>query len=606
MKREGNKMKKGFWARLALCLVLAAALMLPASCKKADPNEGFDDFAAEVFRHIAESDTLTANFLVADREAYGMKEYPAAPATLGKLGGDAMREELEHSRQEYEKLKAFGRAQLTEDRQLTYDVLEASFAAELADGGVEDFIYYAEVLSPSVGMQAQLPIVLAEYNFDGTKNLDEYIALLGDVPNYFAQTGAFEREKSELGLFMSREACDDVIAQCEDFTASPEDNLLITHFDEFIDGLGGLTDAEKASYKEKNRDAVLNAVIPAYESLVTTLRELRESGAESGGLGNYPLGGEYYEYLVRNTVGTPKSIEEIETEIDGALEAAISDMYSALFAGGDGLFSEMTGEIFSAGDDPREMLLHLKEAMERDYPALGRDVEFSVNYVDESLAEHISPAFYLVPRIDDETENRIYINPGADTSTPLFTVLAHEGFPGHMYQRNYYKQLSPAPVRSALGFTGYAEGWAVNVEKQSFYYSDLSEEAAAAMYASQEINYLVMAKADIGINYRGWSREELASYLMTYNIAGEDVVGELYKQCAAEPGNVMTYAFGSAELERLRDKAESELGDAFDLKEFHRFILEIGPAPFDVIEKHMTPWLAGQTPGRAAEGRGAA
>ncbi|MDR2421166.1 MAG: DUF885 domain-containing protein [Oscillospiraceae bacterium] len=593
-------MKKGFGARLAVCAVLAAALIIPASCKKADPNAGFDDFTAEVFRHIAEGDTLTANFLVADREAYGLKPYPGAPATLGEFGGAVILEEMEYSKKEYEKLKAFDREKLTEDRRLTYDVLEASFAAELAEGA-EDFVYYAEILSPTVGIQAQLPIVLAEYNFDGTKNLDEYIDLLGDVPNYFSQIEAFEREKSKLGLFMSRETCDDVISQCEDFTASPGTNLLITHFDEFIGGLDELTDEKKASYKEKNRDAVLNSVIPAYEALVKTLRELRETGAESGGLGNYPLGGEYYEYLVRNTVGTPKSIGEIETEIDGALEAAISDMYSALFSGGDALFTEMTGEIFSGGDDPRETLLYLKEAMERDYPALGRDVEFSVNYVDESLSEHISPAFYLVPRIDDETENKIYINPGADTSTPLFTVLAHEGFPGHMYQRNYYKQLSPAPIRSALGFTGYTEGWAVNVEKQSFYYSDLSEEAAAAMYASQEINYLVMAKADIGVNYHGWDRAELAAYLMTYNIAGEDVIGELYKQCAAEPGNVMTYAFGSAEMERLRGKAESELGGAFDLKEFHRFILEIGPAPFDVIEEYMVPWLKGQTSGGAED-----
>jgi uncharacterized protein (DUF885 family) len=228
-------------------------------------------------------------------------------------------------------------------------------------------------------------------------------------------------------------------------------------------------------------------------------------------------------------------------------------------------------------------------------------VEFSINYVDESLSEHLSPAFYLLPRIDDDKENKIYINPGADTATPLFTVLAHEGFPGHMYQRNYYKQLSPAPVRSALSFTGYAEGWAVDVEKRSYYYADISEAAAGALCASQAINYLLMAKADIGVNYHGWDKSELESFLTPYGVAGEDVIDRLYKSCAAEPGNVMTYAFGSAEIERLRDKAADELGDSFDLKAFHEFILKTGPASFDVIEKYMESWLAEQPRAGGAE-----
>jgi uncharacterized protein (DUF885 family) len=586
-------MKKLFTARLAICLALAAAMILP-SCKRAvDPNEALDGLASELFRQTAESDTLTANFLVADRAKYGLKDYPEAPATFGEFGYDAIKNEMEHMQGEYDKLKAIDRDKLTEDRKLTYDVLEASFLLDLADGKAADFVYYFEVLSPTVGIQAQLPVVLAEYNFDGTKNLDEYLALLADAPNYFSQLEAFEREKSEHGLFMSRETCDDVVEQCEKFIASPESNLLITHFESFIDGLDDLTDEEKTSYKEKNRDAVLGSVIPAYEALIETLRGLRATGEESGGLGNYPLGREYYEYLVRTTVGTPKSIEEIEAEIDDAMDEAISDMYAAMFSGGDDLFAEMENDIFD-GDDPREILLHLKEAMERDYPALARDVEFSINYVDESLSEHLSPAFYLLPRIDDDKENKIYINPGADTATPLFTVLAHEGFPGHMYQRNYYKQLSPAPVRSALSFTGYAEGWAVDVEKRSFYYADISEAAAGALSANQAINYLLMAKADIGVNYHGWDKSELASYLTPYGVAGEDVVDRLYKSCAAEPGNVMTYAFGSAEIERLRDKAETELGDDFDLKAFHEFILKTGPASFDVIEKYMESWLAEQ------------
>ncbi|MDR1065650.1 MAG: DUF885 domain-containing protein, partial [Oscillospiraceae bacterium] len=549
-------MKRRFILKLALCVVLAASLALPASCKKApEPNAAFDDFAAELFRHTAECDTLTANFLVADEASFGIKPYPEAPATLGEFGIASMKEELEYAQSSYERLKGFDRDALTEDRRLTYDVLESSYKLLLSGGRAEEFFYYNEVLSPTVGIQAQLPIVLAEYNFDGTENLDEYIDLLGSVPDYFAQLEAFEREKSALGLFMSRPSCDGVVEQCENFIAETDDNLLITHFDAFIDGLQELSDADKTSYKDKNRAAVLDSVLPAYESLISALKELRETGPEAGGLGNYPLGAEYYEYLVQNNVGTPKSIDVIEAEIDAAVEASISDMYAAMFSGGDDIYGELTGDIFPESDDPREILLHLKAAMERDYPALTRDVEFSINYVDKSLEEHLSPAFYLLPRIDDETENKIYINEGADTVTPLFTVLAHEGFPGHMYQRNYYKQTGADPVRSALSFTGYAEGWAVSVEKQAFYYSGVSDSAAAALYASQAINYLLMAKADIGVNYHGWDKAALADFLVPYGVAGDEVIDELYKSCAAEPGNVMTYAFGSAELERLKNEA---------------------------------------------------
>jgi uncharacterized protein (DUF885 family) len=578
--------------------MLAAALLLPMACEKAqDPQEAFDSFTAEIFRYVAEGDTISANFLVANRETYGLKSFPDAPATLGEFGADAITKEIEYAQKTHDKLKTFDREKLTEDRQLTYDVLDSSLLTELADGKAERFVYYAEALSPTIGIQAQLPVILAEYNFDGTKNLDEYIALLGEIPGYFGQIETYEHEKSEKGLFMSRETCDDIISQCEDFIASPETNLLITHFESFIDGIDELTDEEKTAYKTKNRDAVLGSVIPAYESLITMLGELRDTGAPSGGLGNYPLGEEYYEYLVRNNVGTPKSIAEIDKEIDAAMEDAINDMYAAMFSGGDDVLSEDIMNPFTASDDPREMLLYLKDAMLRDYPALSHDVEFSVNYVDESLSEHLSPAFYLVPRIDDEKENKIYINPGAETGTSLFTVLAHEGFPGHMYQRNYYKQTSPDPVRSALNFTGYSEGWAVSVEKQSYYYSDLSEAAAGMMYASQAINYLVMAKADIGVNYHGWGKDELSTFLVGYGIADSDVVNELYKSCAAEPGNVMSYAFGSAEFQRLRDIAEDTLGDDFELKAFHEAMLKIGPASFDVVEKYLKVWLDAQTSG---------
>jgi uncharacterized protein (DUF885 family) len=244
-------------------------------------------------------------------------------------------------------------------------------------------------------------------------------------------------------------------------------------------------------------------------------------------------------------------------------------------------------------EKPAEILDYLKNAMAADYPALSTAVNFTVKSVHPSMEEDLSPAFYLTPPIDSFNENVIYINNGMlkETGMSLFPTLAHEGFPGHLYQTVYYKEQSPEPIRDILYFGGYTEGWAVYVENDSYRLSGMDEDLAELLAADALFSLCLYAKADIGVNYYGWKQTDVAKMLEDYNLSSGGIAGEIYDIMVAEPCNYMKYTLGYIEFARLRERAEKALEADFSPKAFHEFILKSGPAPFDVLDKYLTLWL---------------
>lgn len=194
----------------------------------------------------------------------------------------------------------------------------------------------------------------------------------------------------------------------------------------------------------------------------------------------------------------------------------------------------------------------------------------------------------MVSPIDDLSKQVIYINRGNNyDDIELYTTLAHEGYPGHLYQTICTNAASHNNVQNLLNFSGYVEGWATYVEMYSYGISGLKDDLAQLLQVNNSIILNIYSHLDVGIHYDGWSFKEACEYLRTYGIDDIDTARSIYKIIVEEPANYLKYYVGYLEFLALRDEAEKDLGDRFLLKNFHAFVLQTGPASFEVLRKYM-------------------
>lgn len=576
--------------KLYLTYLLFIILIIITGCNKKptadvlETREVFNQFTNELFLEEVKSDSISLNYTLSNPKNYGIYEYTP---TLGDYGLDSMIEDLASSENYLDRLKDINYKKLSKEQQLTYDIIEYILNQ---DESLDNMLLYPENLSPTLGIQSQLPVLLAEYNFNNKDDIKKYIELLYCTYDYFEDIIIYEQEKSNAGLFMSDYVANEIIEQCNSFVKEKENNLLITVFNDKISTFPGLTEKEIKSYKVKNQKAVLDNVIPAYELLASSLSKLKGTGVNEGGLCNFPKGKSYYEYLVKAQTGSSKSISELIELLNVTMNKNIEQIQNIAAANPESIkkMFDVTYEL----QEPDEIIEYLKKAIKKDYPPL-MDVNYTIKYVDDSLEKYLSPAFYLTPALDDYKDNSIYINqsPQFDLST-IFTTLAHEGYPGHLYQCVYFNEQSPAPIRSILNFGGYSEGWATYVELESYYLAGFDKDIATLLEKNNAAILALYARVDIGVNYEGWTLDDTATYLKTQlNLTDEDTIRNFYYAVIEDPANYLKYTIGYLELLELRNKAQTALKDDFVLKDFHEFILKIGPAPFDIIDKRLQDFI---------------
>ncbi|MDR0357262.1 MAG: DUF885 domain-containing protein, partial [Clostridiales Family XIII bacterium] len=344
----------------------------------------FADFTAELFRHYAAFDSVSLNYLLAHPENYGIEK---PEPTFGAYGAEAFKDELAYAKERFEELKAFDYDGLSYEQQLTYDIL----CEALSEGASsEEFLYHGDILSPTIGFQAELPILLSEYRISEKGDFDYYIALLETLPEFFENIATFEREKKSRGTFMAKRSAEDVIRQIDDFVKNPDENLLIKLFDKKVDAFEGLTNAEREDLKARNRAATLDLVIPAYKSLANSLAELNEDNARTGGLSDIEGGAAYYEALTKELTGSSKSVDELERMIDEAIDESF-DTIDEIISSDPSVYARIENIDYPA-EDPNEILDYLRGAISEYFPA-ANDGGYALKYVDESLEEFLSPAF---------------------------------------------------------------------------------------------------------------------------------------------------------------------------------------------------------------------
>lgn len=574
-----------------MCVVLAVSLF--AGCahfesieysqeiseENPETIEAFDQFINDIFETEVTENTINLHFTISDPEKYGITDYPV---TLGDLSNDAMSDSNARLENYLSGLSSFSYTELTLNQQLTYDILENYFQLQL---DMADMYLYDELLRPSTGVQAQLPILYEEYSFNSKKDVEDYLKLLALTDEYFDQIISFEKEKADAGLFMSDFACQNIIDQCNAFIADSDNHYLIETFNTRIDKLTGLTQSEKDHYRLQNEKILHEHIFPAYENLVAALTDLLGSGTNENGLCYFPEGKQYYEYLLAYNTGTSESVKTLENMISNERVKVLQES-SDLTTENPELW-ELASEATLTPTDSVTTLNHLKEVMLDDFPA-PPEIGYTVNYIDDCVADYLAPAFYVIAPIDDYSHNSIYINETTDTTNiSYFTTLAHEGFPGHLYQTVMTYESGIEPVRSILNYSGFVEGWATYVEFQSYHYAGLDDDVATILELNQDATLSLYASTDIGIHYEGWTLEDTKKFWNNYGITNDDAIESIFELIVEEPTHYLKYYIGFLKFEELKKETSLKNIKNYNDKSFHQAVLSIGPAPFDIVDKYL-------------------
>lgn len=571
------KHRKKIFLILPCCLLVILISFLSgnafwSSLHAESSDRQFRTFTRSLFQTEVSANTISLHYTLRSPSDYGIADIPA---TYGSLSSDPVAAKAS-IRNVLSSLQEFDPDTLSSENALTFKILD-TYLKNASTG--TDYLLYQEPLGPVSGIHTQLPVLLSEYSFYDTQDVETYLALLKETPSYFDSVIWFEQKKAASGLFMPDYQADSVLDTCQSFIDMGKENYLVSTFNERIASLDLLPENKKDSFQKENIKLVTEEIYPAYQNLITAIKSLKGKGMNEQGLSHFPYGKKYYEYLVRQTTGCNESISRLRLMTRAQILEDLSAMQKVLFPADAALTQASVLEQTS----PDSMLDDLRSKITDTFPKIP-DVDFQVKYVPESMQDYLSPAFYMIPAIDNLTENVIYINNGQTASgLNLYTTLAHEGYPGHLYQTVYFSASEPDPIRSILDFGGYVEGWATYAEMMSYYLAPLPKTEASLLQKNSSVILGLYALADMGIHYDGWSVTDTVRFFSDYGINDPNAVQSVYKLIIGSPANYLKYYIGYLKFYELKKEMADALGNQFSQKEFHRAVLDVGPAPFEIV-----------------------
>jgi len=558
----------------------------------------FTNLSRELFIDELTSNTINLHYTIAYPENFGIDHIPLLTPYVSRNDKSRM-DELNDVILSLEGITA---AFLRPKDRFTYNLLK-NYLLNLKDG--LRFHLYDEPFSPASGAQIMLPILLNDYTFRSEMDVKNYLEILDQIDDYLAGLCIFAREKADAGLFMSDRALDRVIEQC-DLIMEKSGLLTGTHFlqlsfNERIKGLveSGLISTEQMNaYIVENNRLLLTVVAPAYTRTADELFLLRGSSKNEMGLAHFPEGQEYYLHLLKHVTGSKRSIEEIKNWLFKDFRKNYNELVSLHQMYPHLITKENESDINFILNCPQAMLDDLREKIAGDYPSLSSDVGLIVKNVSPAMEKYASPAYYLSPPIDYYWKNIIYINQKNKLSgLSLYTTLAHEGYPGHLYQtvfnRIFMEQTNGNPLRHILHFGGYQEGWALYVEMEAFNFAKelMIKENPEVDYLFEyfRINHALQlglySLLDIAIHYDGADLNQVRKILETIGITDKDTAASIYDYIVSEPANYPKYYLGYLEILSLKNEAKDLWGSKYSDLEFHRVFLETGPVDFGTLKE---------------------
>ena len=576
----------------SICFILLSGTILfgcgQASTQTSLKQKKFDRFLNSCFREYAAENTVTLHFKLSNPSAYGIKT-PVSP-TYGDFSSDTLKKNCSRSKELLQKLYTFPTSSLTKKQKLTWQIFQDYLNESIMN---EKYILYSSPLGTN-GLQSEIPVTLSEYRLDNEKDIKDYLSLVNQVPELFTQILDFEQERRNAGLISPSFVISDTLDQIDQFlNASEENNPLIQSFEDRLTEVESLSKDQKASYIANNRLLVTDKVLPAYKSLKTSLQAYTNDSKNTSSkerLCEYKNGQDYYKFLLMSNVGTDFSPEDCITILEAQLKNTVKDI-SSLTAKNKDLYTEYLSAT-PALSAPKEIMNTLKNDSLIDFPEI-KNISCQLKNVPDALSGTSACAFYLVPPIDSTKDNIIYINKSRVDSNELFSTLAHEGYPGHLYQTNYFLTTNPSPLRTFLHCAGYDEGWGTYAQLYSYNFIEFKNvdeqttKQLRQLYRDNDLLSLSLSSlCDLYVNYKNYDENALANYLQTYGI-DKDSTQNLYRYVIENPTTYLSYSIGYYELDQLKQTMSDSLGKAFKISDFHEAVLNVGSCNFSILRQEI-------------------
>lgn len=550
-----------------------------APVMKSEADEAFEELSNEIFVSIATSDGFTYHQFIKDPSAFGIDE-SSVELGWGSISLEAHEADHRDNDELLAKLSGIDRSSLTPINANAYDTIVETL--ELANTS-RDYYYYSEPLETLNGNHTMLPLMMTMYEISTKKDLDGYMHLLQDMPRYIGEITNFEIEKAERGLFMTENALDTVLESIGKFIDAGEDCFLIGFLDDTLEkGVDGLSAEEKTEYSARNRDYVLNGIMNAYSDLRKTLSSLRDKcGPFAGASERGEDAKKYFVSSIKNSAAVDMEPDEMADLLDETATTLITKLMQVIYSDMDAIND--FGKTITSGK-PEADIVYLLELIKPIYPMIP---EQKIDYISvpEAVADDFSPAAYLISAFDDSSRNVVITNPTADTRTLLLTM-AHECFPGHLYQTQYVRNGNFPLAQQIASPSGYSEGWAVFSELMIASRAERYGVNACLLeqYNSIACNIIIPAYISLKVNYNGWDKSAIESYLTPYGLNDPDYIDVIYEYAVNMPDYFFNYAMGFANTYRIYHKVNPKTDS--ELKAFFSEYLSLGPCCFDVLLKH--------------------
>lgn len=572
-------MKKLLQIFLVLCtsFSLFACNQTDESRENPETQAQFETYLDELFEEEVGADFLTFHYTLANPEEKG---YEKPAVNWGSLTLESTKQAIEDSKEELDQLHEFEKEELTGDQQKIYRLLEIQL-----EYNIEYENYYMDYgfCFGENKVNDNLITNLTEYRISNKEDVEDFITLLNDVDRYISEGIEATREMADNGNIQKESEKEAILEQCRNFLESEE---IEKYFHNEVMQLEELSDAERSDYENQVTEAVANNVKPAYEKIIALYEELPVADNQ-GSLAERENGKEYFEYLLKTQVGKERSVDEwikiVEEEVDATIYSWINIMFS----------SDIDAELENIelpADNAEDLVHYLEGCLDEEFPAIDQ-VTYRVDYLDATVANDLVSAYYVIPPIDAPDLNVIKVNPSNTDLVDLFSTLAHEGFPGHLYQNNYAVQNDQPDIYYLLDNLGSSEGWAEYVGMDAYRIGNIgSEDFQEYMRLYSYLNRMLNEYIGLQVNYNGWQSEDIANYLDEMGLVS-DIAQALYEDAVLRPAMYAPYSLGTYEVLSLREEAEDALGDNFDALSFNQALLDAGTVHFEIIEQEIDEYI---------------
>lgn len=570
-------------------------------------NLEFEDFIDDVFVLLFEGDQISINQFFRDYQSFGLTHQEAKFSSYVKeSGSEENRKELQEL---IDELNSFEHNTLSFEEQTTKQIL-GQYLDNLYNV-TENMRYMTNsYLGSYLGMQCEIPIILAEYNFREEQDIIDFLSYLDTAPEVFETYLEFTKDQVEYGYGLSDSVIDEIIEQCENFVMMGSDNFLIEIFNNKIDSIDfELTSGNIEDYKTQAKTLITGDLTAAYAYIKNNIISLKGKATTDGALGSFGVEGkEYYRLMLSSILGIDDlSVEKVISfifdrlgKLENELNASYAKINTLSISEKNKFYKMANGNVKNFSNTALENLFDdFKEYAKALVPELTVQPSISLKRVPEALKNNFSPAAYLLSPLDETKNESIYINPlYEDNYNYLFTTLAHEGYPGHLYQTVYSKSLDINKIRQVIRCSGYLEGWATYVEYKAYFFSPNFTSPAEKLYLElvslqNKKSLLVQALLELYVHYNDCGKEQMGRYaeeLLGYELP-ESMIDEIYTQLIGTPTNTCMYIVSAEILNELHDYAATLLNDAFDEVLFNKVILGNGSAPFDLVIKSVETYV---------------